>query len=275
MAACETPRPDPVAPIGQSENPSVTSADTVAIAKPKTESKHTVVVFSSDGTELARYAGEIPVAHLPPDGIQSIKAEERPCGVEECLTVRITLKPDQSLRYDLIEVTKLPNKIRAAARTSPAPEFRIDEVEVKKDKSTLLMKDATLVPEGENLLGPVKLSGSAKEIREASVDEKLTARNEIIPDSVRKTIIYRPRSWRGVTQELPSIRVLRADGTELRLIRESAPSSEKEAFMNTLLPADIAAIEVYKPNTCPVAQLACPLIVIHLKAGREAAYEKR
>jgi beta-lactamase regulating signal transducer with metallopeptidase domain len=274
VAACETPRPGPVAPLGESEKPSVTQVDTVEVAKPKVESKYNVVVLSSEGKELARYAGEIPVAHLPPDGIQSIRAEERACELGECMTARITLKPGQALRYDLVEVEKLPNKIRAT-QPMPQKEFRIDEIKMIGAKSTMLMKDATLVPTSDKFPGEATLSGSAIEERVVSVDESLAARNEVVPDSARQTIIYRPRSWRNVNQELPNIRLLRSDRTELRFLRESDPSSQKEAFMNGLQPDDIAAIEVYKGKSCEVSQPACPLITIHLKAGREAKYEKR
>jgi TonB family protein len=74
--------------------------------------------------------------------------------------------------------------------------------------------------------------------------------------------------------EPPSIVIKSIAGDELRAVRGS-DQKVKSAF-GEIDPQDIEAIEVYKPSVCPAsASVPCPLIVITVKRGREAAYRQR
>lgn len=301
--ACETPRPDPIAPIALAAGKSAIAeqVDTVEVKKPKAESQFSVVVLSSDGTELARYAHEIPVKYLPPDGIQSIKAEERPCGAGECFAVWITLKPGQALNLAEVEVTKLPympdladarrlvsevkktiERMDALRAKYPGSgvlqstrEFKVPEIEVKKGKTALLMKDATLIPLDESLPGRASLSGSTVVER---VDEReararvLATSNQLVLDSQPPRIEL--RSWLERSSETPNVLLLRADGTELRRFDAGASSKEKSSLLSAIQSDDIGAIEVYKGNSCTTMTVSCPLLKIWLKPGLDAKYRK-
>jgi hypothetical protein len=173
-------------------------------------------------------------------------------------------------------VTKLPNKIRAAARTSPAPEFRIDEVEVKNGKTAMLMKDATLIPEGDVFPGTAKVSGSALVDRDASFEERAdTASKTVVwPDHSRRPAGTMRRWWGESSSPMPNILIVAADGTELRRLNASEARTPP-SLLDEITTGDIAAIEVYKGNTCQATPMSCPLIKITIKAGREAKYRPR
>jgi beta-lactamase regulating signal transducer with metallopeptidase domain len=278
--ACETPRPDPIAPIALAAEKSAAAeqVDTVEVKKVKGESKHSVVVFSSDGTELARYAHEIPVKYLPPDGIQSIKAEERPCGADECFAVSITLKPGQTLNVEEIEVKKVPYNVSGVLQSSR--EFNIPEIEARKAKTALLIKDVTLIPEDESLPGRATLSGSAQEIRAAeerklaairSAEERQFLTNKVLLlDSQPPRIMLRGRT--GPWNEVPNILILRSDGTELKRILAGTWQASTKSPIDDISPADIQEIEVIKAKNC--GPIPCPLIRITLMPGRDAKYRK-
>lgn len=285
VVACETPRPDPVAPIRMlSETPTaagvVEKEAYVESRKVPDDAKGpTVFVLASDGSQLARYAGEIPVAHLPPDGIQRLKAEEGRCGSMECTTIWITLKPGQTLNEKTIEFAKVPYKIAIALDSSAsATEFKVPEMEIVRDKSTMLMSDAKLTALSGVLPGPVSLSGSAVETRIAEIRDSsavYTPRNPVIEQEVPQPTV-RIRDWKRLSDPIPNILVRRADGSELRrFIAQSARANEKSP-VDELKSEDIAAIEVYKGRSCPsAATIGCPLIVITLKAGRDQTYRPR
>jgi beta-lactamase regulating signal transducer with metallopeptidase domain len=280
--ACETPRPDPIAPIalGAGKSAAAEQIDMVEVRKPSSESKHSVVVLSSDGTELARYAGEIPVRHLPPDGIQSIRAEERPCGADDCFAVRITLKPGQALNVEEGEVRKLPYKIPRSGVLQSIREFKVPEIEARKAKTALLMKDATLIPEDESLPGRATLSGSAQEIRSAeerkleairSAEERRLLTNKVLLlDSQPPRVIL--RGGTAPWNEVPNILILRSDGTELKRILAATWQASAKSPIDDILPADIQEIEVIKARNC--GPMPCPLIRITLMPGRDAKYRK-
>ena len=278
-AACETPRPDPVAPIelaretvGSTGN--VVPDDTTGETLFKEVTKSSVVVFSSDGRELASYAGEIPVKHLPPDGVQSIKAEERPCGSDKCFAVRITLKPGESLN-----TTSLPSKMRASVVFDSSRGFSVAEIELKNDKSMMLMKDATLTPESDVLPGKVKLAGSAEEVPLTRFEEReraKTSTNVVIPDAERSRESMRVLMRGSQSHEIPNILLLSADGSELGRFLANDARTTASLYLDAIKVDDVGAIEVYKGNSCPAAaNIPCPLIKISLKAGREGGYRKR
>ena len=280
--ACETPRPDPIAPIALSAGKAAVAeqVDTVEVKKVKGESQHSVVVFSSDGTELARYAGEIPVRHLPPDGIQAIRAEEGPCAAGECFAVSITLKPGQTLNVEDVEVRKVPYKIPGSGVLQSIREFKVPGIEVRKAKTALLMKDATLIPEDESLPGRATLSGSAQEIRSAeerklaavrSAEERRLLTNKVLLfDSQPPRVIL--RGGTGAWSEVPNILILRSDGTELKRILAGTWHASTKSPIDDISPADIQEIDVLKGKNC--GPIPCPLIRITLMPGRDAKYRK-
>ena len=90
-AACETPRPEPVAPLPAGEPAAITVPGESAprskefsaqVARCSSEGGEgcqiSVIVQSSEGRELKRYAGEIPVAHLSEGLVDKIRMEEGP-----------------------------------------------------------------------------------------------------------------------------------------------------------------------------------------------------
>lgn len=284
VVACETPRPDPVAPIRVlSETPAAAGAVEekayVESAKTPLEAKGPIVfVLASDGSRLARYAGEIPVAHVPPDGIQRLKVEEGRCGSMECTTIWITLKPGQTLNEKTIELTKLPYKVKIPSDSSMnATEFKVSEMEIVRDKSPMLMSDAKLTALRGVLPGQVNVSGSAVETKIATIREDssavYTSSNPVIEQGQPAVRI---RDWKRLSSPMPNFLVRRADGSELqRFIAQTARASDKSPI-DEIKTDDVAAIEVYKGRSCPASlRIDCPLIVITLKAGRDQAYRPR
>ena len=274
VVACETPRPDPVAPIRVlSETPAAAGAVEekayVESRKVSDEANGLIVfVLASDGSQLGRYAGEIPVADLPADGIQRIKAEEG--------RIWITLKPGRALNVKTTELLKAAHKILTASDSST---FKVSEMEIVGDKSTMLMSDAKLTALSGVLPGTVSVSGSAVETKIAAIREDssavYTSSNPVVEQEVPQPTV-RIRDWKRLSEPMPNILVRRADGSELRrFIAESARANEKSPI-DELKSDDIAAIEVYKGRSCPSsANIGCPLIVITLKAGRDQAYRPR
>ena len=75
---------------------------------------------------------------------------------------------------------------------------------------------------------------------------------------------------------MPNIVVMNSTGTVLKEIAADAQRLSTKSPLDEIKTEDIAAIEVYKGNTCAnVSKLGCPLIKTTLKPGREAAYRKR
>jgi hypothetical protein len=73
-------------------------------------------------------------------------------------------------------------------------------------------------------------------------------------------------------QDPPNVLIVNSDGTELRRILATEFRAGSKSPLDEIPVADIGSIEVRKGGGC--APLACPLIYIKLKAGREGAYRK-
>ena len=84
--------------------------------------------------------------------------------------------------------------------------------------------------------------------------------------------------WRDQSQpaEMPNFLVKSSDGAEIRRVIADRWRTYTTSPIDDIRPDDIAAIGVYKGNSCPTsANISCPLISITLKPGRDAAYRKR
>ena len=278
VAACEAPRPDPVAPIAVkspevveqlvSENevrsPEFNRLRAECDASWSKACSPSVVVIASDGKEMARYAGEIPVAYLPADGIGNIKVEEGSCGAKSCSIIWLTLKPGQSLRKSPSTEAKILNSERQRFEA-----WKVDssarEVEVPLSYERKRPPTAT-----------------EQEIQRRVEAEKVFAKLvERRGDTVAygEGFVTLPRVIRGgpsSLREMPNFLVKSSDGSELRRIVVDPAKFYTTSPIDDIKPEDIAAIEVYKGTACPVsANIPCPLITVTLKPGRDAAYRKR
>jgi beta-lactamase regulating signal transducer with metallopeptidase domain len=145
--ACETPRPDPVAPIALEKAAPISnarSAEFVAIVDRCTSAggagcSLTAIVKSSDGKELRRYEGEIPVAEIPVGIIRQINVENAKCGASDCSLVWITLKPDVSLPQAELEQKRAGSLEGTLARTREV----LDEFERLENKLVPLINDSS------------------------------------------------------------------------------------------------------------------------------------
>ena len=268
-AACETPRPAPVAPIElRTEDPTPTSdAAVIELERKRFEErkdklsqigneKFSVLVFSSDGTQLARYSGEIPVAHLPQDGVQNVKADEFRCGTSECYAVRITLKPGFDLNFT--EIAKA-NLLKLDESRSNLQEFKIPAVELTRDSSRVVMTNAKLKAQGESLLGPVE--ALVEKVRRLS---KVTSSDDpISPDRSaqgdEKLVLYHLADPNAIGPVPPNVIVYNSDGTEIA--RFSGPGRA----MREIALFGVESIKDQKTGDC--SPLACPLSRITLKPG--------
>lgn len=296
--ACETPRPAPVAPITVGNEGAREQASFPELEKDKAlPDGFSVVVFSSDGKQLARYAGEIPVAHLPKDGVQAVQADERTCGATKCYAVRITLKPGFALDLPTV-IDKVP--LKGGENPVNVQEFKAAEVVLRGDIVRLLMKDATLKTPGMVWSGPVEVRGEtrldgvgevANKMRDASAPllEGMELRKADGPREVRAEgkklafTVTRDQSAAGFTDaKTPPPLALRTEhrlpeavdfellsiGGEV-IARYTTDRMPKEIRVD-----DIEAIEVYKSSSC-ASGTSCSLIRITLKQGRAGAYRKK
>jgi hypothetical protein len=89
------------------------------------------------------------------------------------------------------------------------------------------------------------------------------------------TIVLRGARTLGV-EERPNIVVRSIAGEELRRYLADSSKESSRFALGDIDPQDIEAIEVYKPRACPAsATTPCPLIMVTVKRGREAAYRAR
>ena len=285
-AACEAPRPDPVSPIAPKSNVvqeqevrvvPERSAEFAKILDRCTPSGGegcaiNVIVRTSDQKEVARYAGEIPVAHLAQDAIAKINVENAACGAESCSLVWITLKPDGGL-------SKVRKPLSAVERgkylefpLDTAREF-VDSMEALSARIGRLTRASTS--------GRRALIMDSTVVRELVGESRVDGGSETTSGVLREKRLSNPprvilRQGVSTPAELPNIVVMNSAGTVLKEIAADAQRLSTKSPLDEIKTEDIAAIEVYKGNTCAnVSKLGCPLIKITLKPGREAAYRKR
>lgn len=276
-AACETPRPDPVAPllprtpVASAQEVPAQSARSVEFNNQRTRCtpkggpgcQIAVIVQSSEGKELARYAGEIPVAQVPEAGVAKINVEEGACGENSCSLIWITLKPGASLKKGSLVLDKVA---ATAAQLVELEELKAVATEVSK-LSQKLRRDET----GDTLLAAAELQkGEVVSARIVEREgEKYAEGNGAVSWPPR--IILRDGS--ATPQDPPNVLIAASNGTELRRILASEFRAGSKSPLDEIPVADIESIEVRKGGGC--APLGCPLIYIKLKAGRDGAYRKR
>jgi TonB family protein len=253
--ACEAPRPDPVAP-------GLTSATDPASATILLERDADSQVSLLQGSQFPVYPGIL-----------------REAGIEGRAVVRFVVDEKGLANVNSFEVVNSTHELFSVAVRTALPGMRFkpaekggEPVEVRVEQPfTFNIVDATKskseawVPLARNRgqLPDVHVSGISK-----SGVVELKARPSGDPAVVR-----RGERTRGVV-ERPSIVIKSIAGVELKAVRGS-DQRVKSAF-GEIDPQDIEAIEVYKPAVCPAnATVECPMIVITLKRGREAAYRQR
>ena len=280
MASCETPRPEPVAPLpgGEKEAPAAIvpgvrsgSTELASIAKRCTPDggvgcQVSVIVRSNEGKELARYAGEIPVAEVPEGSIQSIEVEKASCGNVSCSLIWITLKAGEQL-------PKTPGTpVERKRGVSEKLEPKREEIVVANRRAYELAR----LRQSRPRLGAVRLDSSASLPRMADKREVVLERPRIIlrdESAPRPQIILRDTTRAKV---IPNVVIYSSTGEIVRELVGNVTRMPSKSALDDVKPEDIAAIEVYNGNTCPSsATLGCPLVKITLKPGREGPYRKR
>lgn len=268
-AACETPRPAPVAPLSIREAaPFEAAGESAAWSTEFSEQvvrctkdggagcQISVIVQSSDLKTLARYHGEIPVSHLPEGWVDRIKVEEATCGNNSCSLIWITLKPGRLIlqgkaRPDEIEPKLIASRdtiwseITAVERRSQVPEY----VEVKK--------------------GPPHFHFDSKSPNAVEVPATYTEQSG--ERMARGQGMVRWPAW--TRNEAPNIVILSNDRTELRRVLSADVHKNGVNAFDEILPADVAALE-YHGGKAGCVPLDCPLVKVIIRPGREAAYKR-
>lgn len=279
VASCEAPRPDPVAPLVSAKEAEaavvqegVRAGSTELASQVKRCTANggkgcqiSVIVRSAEGKELARYAGEVPVAELPEASIQSVEVEKSACGTMSCSLIWITLKPGELLSKRAAKPGEVVERERVVS----------DELELRR-KRTNLEKDLAFTVEKPRQSGFVVRADSAggtrvmlNKVEERRVRPGVFSRDESAPPR----IVLRDESAPRV---MPNIVIYSSAGAKVREIAGDLTRTRNSSALESIKPDDIAAIEVLKANACPVGQSAsCPQIKITLKPGREGAYIKR
>ncbi|MGH9658131.1 MAG: M56 family metallopeptidase, partial [Bryobacteraceae bacterium] len=215
--ACEAPRPDPVAPLAVREAAAIqVPGESVKRSKEYSEQvarcsreggegcQISVIVQSSEGLELKRYAGEIPVARLTEGSVGKIKIEEGPCGTNSCSLIWITLKPGRSIPKSayrartpeqkgeaIDEVVKLRRAEKMYSRIFVPSPSKDGEVEV-----------ATATPSGELISARIIERDANRVVEGTGYVEWPKARIELRNK-------HRPA-------EMPNVLILNSAGTEVK-----------------------------------------------------------
>ena len=270
VVACETPRPDPVAPIAIEKevpaSPSRSAEFSAQLQRCSTNAADgcaiSVIVKSSEGKELRRYdSGEIPVAEVPNNSVHKINVENAKCGSSECSLIWITLKPDASLQE---KAPLIMDKVRATREVLTKFER---EREIPIDKSappTLLRSSLTLDSVVEN---------ERRKQVEARFVERDGERVANGTGYVELPAKIRLRGQTGPLTEMPNVVLFSADGKELR--RVLAHEGLAAQSLSEIKSDDIDAVEVRKGASCGSLSVSCPAILITIKTGREKAYIQR
>jgi beta-lactamase regulating signal transducer with metallopeptidase domain len=281
-AACETPRPDPVAPLlprtplaSAQELPasSMRSAEfnkQRARCTPKggVGCQIAVIVRSSEGKELARYAGEIPVAHVPEAGVAKINVEEGACGENSCSLIWITLKPGVSLKGIPLVLDKVVAATEGQFVELALPRNTPNDESLVRSAETLRFDEAR-----DTLYATAELQkGGMVSARFVEHDgEKHGEGTGAVSWPARVMV----RGNGNTPTETPNVLVSSADGKELMRILAHDFRAGGRNPLDEISADDIAAIDVYKGRSQACEGIGCPLLKIWIKSGREAAYRKR
>lgn len=283
--ACETPRPDPVAPISlEKEVPASPSRSAEFAAQLDRCSPNggngcaiSWILRSSDGKELRRYDNEIPVAEVPHDAVQNVNVENAKCGASECSLIWITLKPDASLGQPGIERKKaavVEERVRTTSGQLVELErgARLEFNKVKLDSSAQRLVEERSGVRSSGVLQeltkiPMVVKGS---VLERDGERELVGSGTL---TLPPKVVLRGRT--GPLTDPPNVVLFDAKGSELaRVYADDIRKGGKNLFaeINT---DDIEAIEVRKGAGCYDLPVPCPAISITIKNGREGAYRKR
>jgi beta-lactamase regulating signal transducer with metallopeptidase domain len=299
MASCEAPRPEPVAPLPTTEKEvpaAITtgvrsgSAELADVVKrcasgAKTGCQLSVIVRSSEGKEMARFAGEVPVAQLSEGSIQSIEVEKAACGTSTCSLIWITLKPGELLKKESVA----SNELRPGGEMV---ELRIDDQKLARrrkyelfDKVRVLLSDSS----------PVRVYDAELRLDSSAAPMRVSGKIEVVPlvegprvvlrDSARARIYLRndsaTRARISLRDEsaptvMPNVVIYSSTGAVVREIAADVTRINSKSPLGDIKSDDIDAIEVLKGSACASgSSLGCPLVKITLKPGREQAYRKR
>jgi len=109
--------------------------------------------------------------------------------------------------------------------------------------------------------------------REVTPDRLALA--EVTVTGVPKELAFSVRRYEPGQPE-PNVLIVDLKGKELRRYVPRSGDETRRHSLDDVKPDDIAAIEVYKGNTCPPARgVPCPLIVVIVKEGREGGYRAK
>lgn len=272
FVACETPRPDPVAPIRRKEvSVSIArSAEFSALVGRCSNGGSgcaiSVIVKTSDGKLLRRYEGAIPVAEIPDKAVQNINVENGKCGNSECSLIWITLKPDASLQKS----TLVEEKASATREVLVSSErVAVEREGMKLDSSAQLAIDDRRFRTHEAMVSDTKYQKVPKakfQILEGRLEESGTGSLAVPP-------VMHLRGSTAPLTEVPNVLVSSVDGKELQ--RVLAGDRVGGMSLSAIRADDIEAVEVRKGTSCATLVIPCPAILVTIKPGLERIYQKR
>jgi hypothetical protein len=248
--ACETPRPDPVAP-------SLTTPESGPVIEERLVS-HAITV--APGSRYPRY----PLILLE-------------AGVEGSVVVSFVVTEDGVADLASLKVLERTHDLFAVAVREALPGMRF----------TATSGVSKLVPQRVEQPFAFTIVGDGTEVREIPARSRPGALADVVISGVTGSGVVEPKArpsgeptvvLRGArsleTGDRPSIVIKSITGVELRAVRDS-DQRVKSAF-GEIDPQDIEAIEVVKGRVaCPASTTPCSKIIITVKRGREAAYRQR
>jgi TonB family protein len=228
--ACETPRPDPVAPgltTGLLDGPGQPVESERRVAQP---------VRIAEGSMFPRYPEIL-----------------RQAGVEGTVLVSFVVNEQGMADIGSLKVMESTHELFAVAVRAALPGMRFKPAE---DDGRIVARRVEQ-PFTFTLVGSGQAPSEVPEIEERRAP----------------SVVLRSERQSRVT---PNILVKSINGTELRRYIAEPGKMDAKSALGDIDPQDIEAIEVYKPTACPAnAAVPCPLIVVTVKRGREAAYRAR
>ncbi len=231
VAACETPRPEPVAPINRAEAAVTGPQEAPAILKEFQVEKPVSLV---QGTRMPKYPEIL-----------------RQAGVEGEVLVSFVVDESGAADESSLKVIRSTHELFSTAVRQAIPEMRFTAAEVGGRK----MKQFVQHPFTFTLEGMKRAAGVESE------REVTTSANFVTGELPEKKLAYTLHRGELTPLPLPNVVVLSMEGKEL------ARSEGDDRLLRKIAPESIHSIEVFKPTTCPAA-MTCPLIKITLAKGR-------